>query len=89
MVCSPCLTRVAAACCLVCVPQSKVSSSWFYLHVITQICGIVAGLGGFAIALLAFGWKAVPGQALYLPHKWMGIAVLGMVLIQVSCKQCC
>ncbi|WIA32083.1 hypothetical protein OEZ86_002934 [Tetradesmus obliquus] len=66
----------------------KVSPAWFYVHIVLQLGGVVSGLGGFAIALLAFGWKQVPGQALYQPHKWMGIVVLVMALLQVLVAPC-
>ncbi|KAF6251606.1 hypothetical protein COO60DRAFT_604265 [Scenedesmus sp. NREL 46B-D3] len=66
----------------------KVSPAWFYVHIALQLGGVVLGLGGFVIALLAFGWKHVPGQALYQPHKWIGIAVLAMALLQVFIAPC-
>lgn len=71
--------------------QGKVSPAWLYVHIVLQLGGVVSGLGGFAIALLAFGWKQVPGQALYQPHKWMGIVVLVMALLQVRSMDltCC
>jgi hypothetical protein len=53
------------------------------VHVITQILGLLAAIGGVIIAILAFGWKDVPGQQLYLPHKWTGVGVIGMALVQV------
>jgi hypothetical protein len=67
-----------------CCVQGKVSPTWFYVHIVLQLGGVVSGLGGFVIALLAFGWKDVPGEALYQPHKWIGIVVLAMALVQVS-----
>lgn len=30
----------------------------------------------------------VPGQKLYLPHKWAGVGVIGMALIQVRVAMC-
>jgi hypothetical protein len=58
------------------------------VHVITQILGLLAAIGGVVIAILAFGWKDVPGQKLYLPHKWTGVGVIGMALIQVRVSEC-
>jgi hypothetical protein len=63
--------------------QGRVLNSWGPVHVITQILGLLAAIGGVIIAILAFGWKDVPGQQLYLPHKWTGVGVIGMALIQV------
>jgi hypothetical protein len=64
--------------------QGKVSPAWFYVHIVLQLGGVLSGLGGFVIALLAFGWKQVPGEALYQPHKWIGVVVLAMALLQVG-----
>lgn len=57
--------------------------SWGPVHVIAQILGLMAAIAGVVIAILAFGWKRVPGERLYLPHKWVGVGVMGMALIQV------
>lgn len=57
--------------------------SWGPVHVITQVLGLLAAIAGVVIAILAFGWKDVPGEKLYLPHKWTGVGVIGMALIQV------
>lgn len=64
--------------------QSRVLMSWGPVHVITQILGLLAAIAGVVLAILAFGWKDEPGQKLYLPHKWAGVGVMGMALIQVS-----
>ena len=64
--------------------QGRVLKSWGPVHVITQILGLLAAAAGVAIAILAFGWKTVPGEKLYLPHKWAGVGVMGMAIIQVS-----
>lgn len=45
--------------------------------------GLLAAAAGVTIAILAFGWKDVPGQKLYTPHKWAGVGVMGMALVQV------
>jgi hypothetical protein len=69
--------------------QGRVLNSWGPVHVITQILGLLAAIGGVVIAILAFGWKDVPGQKLYLPHKWTGVGVIGMALIQVRVLAVC
>eukprot|EP00775_Hariotina_reticulata_P005252 gene5252-5487_t len=61
----------------------KVLGGWFFFHLSTQLLAIVAAAGGITIAILAFGWKDVPGLTLYLPHKWMGLSVMGMALLQL------
>jgi hypothetical protein len=61
----------------------KVLGGWFFFHIITQLLAILAAAGGVVIALLAFGWKDVPGLKLYLPHKWTGLGVMGMALLQL------
>lgn len=63
--------------------QGRVLRSWGPVHVITQVLGLLAAIAGVIIAILAFGWKDVPGEKLYLPHKWTGVGVIGMALIQV------
>jgi hypothetical protein len=65
------------------VLQGKVLGGWFFFHIITQLLAILAAAGGVVIALLAFGWKDVPGLKLYLPHKWTGLGVMGMALLQL------
>lgn len=69
--------------------QGRVLTSWGPVHVITQILGLLAAIAGVVIAILAFGWKDVPGQKLYLPHKWTGVGVIGMALIQVCVSAVC
>lgn len=56
---------------------------WFWLHIITQVLAVLAAAGGITIAILAFGWKDVPGLTLYQPHKWIGVGVMGMALLQL------
>lgn len=68
--------------------QGRVLRSWGPVHVITQVLGLLAAIGGVVIAILAFGWKDVPSQKLYLPHKWTGVGVIGMSLIQVCVCVC-
>jgi hypothetical protein len=64
--------------------QGKVHSSWYYTHILVQLLGVLAAAGGVAVIILTFGWKGVAGQSLYAPHKWIGLAVMGMSLLQVS-----
>eukprot|EP00878_Enallax_costatus_P034313 GHUV01038037.1.p1 GENE.GHUV01038037.1~~GHUV01038037.1.p1 ORF type:complete len:258 (+),score=62.64 GHUV01038037.1:257-1030(+) len=61
----------------------KVSSGWYYLHILVQVLALLAAAGGVVIAILAFGWKDQPGFMLYLPHKWIGVGVMGMTLLQL------
>jgi hypothetical protein len=68
--------------------QGRVLRSWGPVHVITQILGLLAAVGGVTIAILAFGWKDVPGQKLYTPHKWAGVGVMGMAIVQVRVWPC-
>lgn len=56
---------------------------WFWLHILAQLLAVLAAAAGVVIAILAFGWKSVPGEKLYAPHKWTGIGVMGMALIQL------
>lgn len=63
--------------------QGRVLRSWGPVHVITQVLGLLAAVGGVTIAILAFGWKDVPGQKLYTPHKWAGVGVMAMAIVQV------
>ena len=60
------------------------SGSWFYMHIGFQLLGIGAAVAGFLMALLGFGWKYYPGYTLYSAHKWMGIGILGMAVLQVG-----
>jgi hypothetical protein len=71
-----------------CLLQGRVLRSWGPVHVITQILGLLAAVGGVTIAILAFGWKDVPGQKLYTPHKWAGVGVMGMAIVQVRARPC-
>jgi hypothetical protein len=64
--------------------QGKVSSAWFYMHIGCQLLAVAAAVAGFVVALLAFGWKDYPGNTLYRAHKWMGIGILGMAVLQVG-----
>ena len=51
---------------------------------LVQLLALLSAVGGVVIAILAFGWKDQPGFMLYLPHKWIGVGVIGMVLLQVG-----
>lgn len=68
--------------------QGRVLRSWGPVHVITQILGLLAAVGGVTVAILAFGWKDVLGQKLYAPHKWAGVGVMGMAIVQVRVWLC-
>jgi len=67
-----------------CCSQGRVLKSWGPVHVITQILGLLAAAAGVTIAILAFGWKDIPGQPLYMPHKWTGVGIMGLALVQVG-----
>lgn len=63
--------------------QGVVSPGWFHTHIVVQLLALLCAFAGFVIAILAFGWKTMPQLALYAPHKWMGIVVTGMALLQL------
>jgi hypothetical protein len=44
---------------------------------LVQLLALTCAIVGFVIAILAFGWKSVPSQTLFAPHKWAGIANIG------------
>ena len=84
------LARLAKSCCLGhqtgpltplppphCALQGKVSGRWFTVHMLVQLLALTCAIVGFVIAILAFGWKSVPSQTLFAPHKWAGIANIG------------
>lgn len=61
---------------------------------LVQLLALLSAIAGIVLAVLAFGWKDVPGMPLYLPHKWFGVAVIAMAVLQVRmghaglCKSC-
>lgn len=74
--------------------QGKALSGWFYMHMLAQLLGLLAAIAGVVLAILAFGWKELPDVRLYLPHKWIGVGVMAMAVLQVymgvtQCMQHC